>query len=108
MATVTELPQNIQINLDELENEDAKEPFRAVVKGRTIEMKDPAELDWQDLLEITNPLDFMRYCMEKEDRKFLHEQKIEGWRFGKLIEAYMTYYELDEKLEEFRRAQSRR
>ena len=82
-------------------------PFVAVLAGREIVFSDPAELDWQDLLEIGDPVDFLRYVVSKEDREFIHKQKLAAFKFNRLMEAFMTYYELDEKLEQARREQRR-
>lgn len=107
MSNVKSLPGRVNINLDEIENEEAKEPFVAVLAGREIVFSDPAELDWQDLLEIGDPVDFLRYVVSEEDRKHIHKQKLPAFKFNRLMEAFMTYYELDEKLEQARREQRR-
>lgn len=103
MSNVTPLPGHVNLNLDEVENEEAKEPFVVVLGGREISFSDPAELDWQDLLEINDPVQFLRYVVSKEDREYIHKQRIPAFKFAKLMDAFSTYYELDEKLEQARR-----
>lgn len=89
--------ETIDFNLDTVEREKQYSPFKVNVAGRVIYMRDPAELDWKDLLKIENPAHFLRYAVSEDDREFLREQKIEGWRFGKLIEAYQKHYGLGDQ-----------
>lgn len=88
----------INLDLDTLEKEkdEVKEPFVFVVDGREITMVDAADIDWQDLMQIENPVQFFRFAISKEDREFLVEQKLPGWKIGKLTEAYMKHYGLGE------------
>ena len=67
------------------------------VESRAVTMTDPTDIDWVDLLDINEPLQFLRYCVTAEDREFIKTCPIEGWRFGKLIEAYQRHYGLDTK-----------
>jgi len=106
-------PQQITFDLDAQTRapEDVKEPFVVNVRGRAITMTDPENFDWQDLLLIQNPNDFLRFCISDDDRIYLRgltgEHKIEGWRFGKLMEAYQRHYELDKKAEQYQQMQQR-
>ena len=45
MSNVKSLPGRVNINLDEVENEEAKEPFVAVLAGREIVFSDPERLE---------------------------------------------------------------
>lgn len=102
MATAPQTDRDeISINLETIEREKTYKPFSAFIpatkageEGRKITMTDPAELDWQDLLEVDQPQKFLRYCISDEDKEWLLEQKIKGWQFAKLIEAYMKHYGL--------------
>lgn len=86
------------------EHDEVIRPFAVNFRGKVITMTDPAEIDWQDLLTIHNPADFLRHCVSEEDRRHIRKQRgVEGWRFGELMDAYMTHYKLEEKL---RRAQA--
>jgi hypothetical protein len=93
--------QQIDFNLETVEREKTYSPFTAYIpatdggEGRTLTMTDPSEIDWQDLLEVDQPQKFLRYCITDEDRDWLVKQKIKGWQFGKLIDAYMRHYGLD-------------
>lgn len=102
-SNVTQLPTNITFNLDEQERETKVEPFVALVGGRSITMTDPEELDWEDLLMIEGPYDFLTYSCSPEDKRYILAQKMPGWKFGKLIAAYQQHYGFDEKLAEARR-----
>lgn len=104
---VTALPGRITLDLDSEERpeKDVKPPFVANIKGREIGMRDPAELDWRDLLLLESPMDFLRLSTTPEDRKFLLEQDLPGWKFNRLMEAYYAHYDLDEKVRQARRQQ---
>lgn len=88
----------IDLDLDALERpEDQKaEEFAFNWKGRRIVLSDPAELDYRQLLEIDNPLGFLRYTASQSDRDFLASDagKMEGWRMGVLIEKYYKHFNL--------------
>lgn len=104
---VTNLPGRISLDLDSESRPDAevKPPFVVVVAGREITMEDPANLDWRDLLLLESPTDFLRLSLSAEDRKFLLEQSLPGWKFNKLMEGYYTHFDLDEKVRQARRQQ---
>ena len=92
------MADRIDFDLDNVERESKTKPFTFNWKGRAISLSDPAELDYRELLEIDNPLGFLRYTASKEDRDFLasDEGQMEGWRMGKLIEAYYKHFGLDQ------------
>lgn len=98
MATTPQDREKIDFNLETVEREKTYTPFKAFIpatdgtEGRTITMVDPADLDWQDLLDVDQPQKFLRYCITDEDKDWLLEQKIKGWQFAKLIEAYQKHY----------------
>lgn len=103
---VTNLPdKRITFDLDAEEREDAPEVFVANVNGRAISMQDPEELDWKDLLDITQPVDFIKYAVAEEDRQYIFAQKIKSWKLNRLMERYMDHYGLKEKLAEADRRQ---
>lgn len=101
---VTPLPQNIVFNLDEQERAAAPEIFSTLVGGKRITMTDPEDLDWEDLLAIETPYDFLTYSCSPEDRRHILSLKLPGWKFSKLIEAYKQHYGFDEKIAAARRA----
>lgn len=101
-----QLPENVVLDLDSVEREEKFDPFTVRIAGRTITMTDPAEIDWQDLLALETPVDFLRFCMSADDRDFLAEQRIPGWKLGRLMEAYQRHYKLEEQIAAARRRSS--
>lgn len=97
MTETNHLPEDVDFNLDTLEREKTYKPFRPVINGRVVNMTDPAELDWKVLLDIEDPSQFLRHAIAEDDKAFLREQHIPGWKFGKLIDAYVKHYGLDEQ-----------
>lgn len=108
-TTVKDVADVVDLDLDAVEKPEEAQipPFTVRIGGRKITMTDPADLDWQDLADITDPTEFIRYCVSQEDRRHILNQDIEGWRFGKLMEGYMLHYHLDEKVEKAQRANRR-
>lgn len=94
----------IHFNLDEVERDDKFEVFtfaatdKETKEQRTLRATDPADIDYQDLLAIETPAQFFKYTMTQEDRDFLAKTRIKGWRFGKLIEAYLAHYKAQERV----------
>lgn len=91
---VTQLNAKVQSNLDEMER-DGKVPFAAVINGHRFEMKDPHEIDFKDLMTIEHPANFLKFALDDEAKKILAEEYVPGWKFNRLIEDYMKYYDLD-------------
>lgn len=101
MATA---PQ-ITFNLDTVEKDPAEviEPFVVNIGGRAITMTDPSDLDWQDLEDIQTPSGFLAFAVTAEDRRHIAQQRIPGWKFGKLMEAYMQHYRMEERMADAKR-----
>jgi hypothetical protein len=91
---VRQLNQKVTLNLDELER-DSKPLFSFVHDGQRVEMKDPREIDFKDLMTIEHPANFLKYALTDEAKKLLGETELPGWKFDKLIEGYMKYYDID-------------
>lgn len=91
---VTQLNQRVNSNLDEMER-DSKPTFAFVHEGKRVEMLDPAEIDFKDLMTIEHPANFLKYALSDEAKELLATTKLAGWKFNKLIQDYMTYYDLD-------------
>lgn len=108
---MTELPNNVKLNLDELDYESVdaeaakRAPFTFQLGGREITMIDPSTLDWRDLMEIENPVYFLKYALSEEvpegqtvsDKEHVKAQAMPGWKLGKLIEGYIKHYGLDKQ-----------
>ncbi len=90
----------VHLNLDTAERPEEFELFATVINGRRIEIGDPADIDYKDLLTIDTPLQFFRYTMSEEDRNWLAEQNLKGWRLGLLLETYLRHYRAQERIDE--------
>jgi hypothetical protein len=85
----------INLNLDTIEREKTYEPFTVVISGRPIVMTDPAELDWQVLMDVEVPSQFFRHVIADEDKATFRDANIPGWKLNELIKAYLGHYGLD-------------
>lgn len=89
------------IDLDSLERDDPAvglPPFAFTFEGRRIELQDPVEIDWQDLVEMSrNPGSFAMAAMSPADRKFFEQHTVPTWKIEKLVNAYQEYYDIDDK-----------
>jgi len=103
------LPQEISLDLDAVERpeKDVVPPFAVKVGGKRIEMTDPDEIDWKDLAELDDPIGFLRYALNDEDRAHLREVDLPGWKFRRLMDGYMAHYKLNERVAEAQRMQGR-
>lgn len=108
-TNVTSLPeQGLVIDLDTLERKDRKPPFKAKIGDRVIEMIDPQEIDWRDLLQMQDPREFLRLALSEEDRSYLSSLELPGWKFGQLMEAFYRHYDLEQLAADARRQQALR
>lgn len=90
-------PNDLDLNLDDVEREKSYKPFVFSLNGRKITLTDPAELDWQDIMEIDQPVKFLKYACDAETRDYMIAQKMPGWKFGKLVDAYLAHYGISTK-----------
>lgn len=98
---VSHLPEpGVILDLDTAERpkEDVKAPFVVKIGGRQVTFKDPAEIDWQDLAAASAPGDLIRVSLSREDRVHLSEVNMPTWKFTKLMDAYYTHYDLEDKI----------
>lgn len=107
MATNLPTSEVVHLDLDTLRRpeDERREPFRFSFQGRTIEMKDPADMDWRDVIRLSNPAQLFNLCLATEDRRFFLQQEMDSWRLGKLVEAFNDHYGLEEELRKARRQQ---
>lgn len=80
-----------------------KPKFAATIGGRRVEFEDPEELDWKDLLDIEEPIGFLRYSVSEDDRIHILAQKMPAWKLSQLMEAYQLHYGFEDKAAEARR-----
>lgn len=88
----------IQLNLDTMERPagQKKEEFSFVCAGKRMVMKDPEEIDWQDLVSVAdNTSGLFRFALEREDYRLFMQQRMPMWKLNALGDAYNAHYELD-------------
>ena len=104
-SNVTSLPVDVDFDLDAAQRpvNDVKPPFKSRIGGRVVEFSDPEELDWKDLLDIEDPVGFLRYSVSEDDRIHIVGQKMPGWKLGQLMEAYQQHYGFEDKIAEAKR-----
>lgn len=98
---VTRLPKpGVVFDFDSLvrDPKDIKEPFVALVREREITFSDPAELPWQDLAAIVIPSDLFSVALSSDDRRWLRDTEMAGWKFNELMKAYYEHYDFEEKI----------
>ncbi len=102
MASTTK----VHFVVDEFKRPDSQkfETFTADVKGRTIEFGDPAEIAYQDLLSCDTPMEFWKYTVSGEDRDYIANTRMESWRLGGLLNAYLEHYQASDRLDKDVRA----
>jgi hypothetical protein len=85
----------IDFNLDTIEREQHYAPFTIVVADRRMTLVDPKEIDWKDLLDIEQPIQFLSHVFASdEDKAFFKQQNFPGWKLDKMIEQYTKHYGL--------------
>lgn len=103
---VTHLPEPgviLDLDVEERPAKDVKPPFVAKIGGRNITFTDPAELDWRDLAGVEIPGDLLHVALEGDDLKHLRELTLPAWKFNRLLEAYYTHYDLEDKIRDAQR-----
>lgn len=109
MSNVINLPEPgviLDLDAEERSPKDIKPPFISKVGGKNVTFADPSEIDWRDLAAVEIPADLLRVALSKEDRKHMSETPLEGWKFNRLMEAYYTHYDLEDKIRAAKRQQA--
>lgn len=89
----------VHLNLDTTERDEEFEPFVVSVNGKALTLNDPAEMDYQQLIECETPLQWLKYTMTQEDRDHLAVAKLKAWRLGKLMDGYMAHFKTKERVD---------
>lgn len=100
-SNVTQLPEAgvmLDLDLETRPEKDVKPPFVVQVEGRKVTLNDPTEIDWRDLASVEQPADLLRVAMTREDRNYLYDLELPTWKFNRLMEAYYTHYDLEDKI----------
>lgn len=103
---VTHLPEPgviLDLDAETRDPKDVKPPFVAKIGDRNVTLQDPTEVDWRDLAAVEIPADLLRVAMSKADRNYLQGLALPAWKFNKLMEAYYTHYDLEEKIRNAKR-----
>lgn len=109
MTNVTRLPQPgviLDLDSEQRPEKDIKPPFVIHIGGQNVTFADPSEIDWRDLADINHPGQLLRVALSSDDRKFLNEQALPTWKFNRLLEAYYTHYDLEDKIRTAKRQQA--
>lgn len=93
----------LDLDAEERPSSDIKPPFVVKVEGKTLTLQDPSEIDWRDLAAVEIPADLLRVAMTREDRSHLQGSGMPAWKFNRLMEAYYTHYDLEEKIRNAKR-----
>lgn len=105
--TVRTLPEAIDFDLDAYERPESEiiPDFKIKIGGKVVTMTNPDEIDWKDLLDITDPVAFLRYSTSPEDRAFILGLELPSHKFGKLMDSYYTHFHIEERMEKARQAE---
>lgn len=106
MSNVTHLPEPgviLDLDIEERDPKEVKQPFVANVEGRKITLTDPSDVDWRDLASVEIPADLLRVAMTRDDRIYLQGLALPAWKFNRLMEGYYTHYDLEEKIRNAKR-----
>lgn len=105
-SNVTHLPEPgviLDLDTETRDPKDVKPPFIAKIGDRKVTLQDPTEVDWRDLAAVEIPADLLRVAMTREDRNYLTSLALPAWKFNRLMEAYYTHYDLEEKIRNAKR-----
>lgn len=103
---VTRLPEPgviLDLDAEERPEKDIKPPFVVNIESRRVTFADPTEIDWRDLAAVEIPADLLRVAMTRDDRQYLQGLALPTWKFNRLMEAYYTHYDLEDKIRNARR-----
>jgi hypothetical protein len=105
-SNLSHLPVDVDFDLDAYERpaEEIIPDYRVKVGGKVLVMSSPDDINWLDLIEITDPIMFLRHSLSREDLNHLLAQKMPGHLFGKFMEGYYTHFKIQERMEEAQRA----
>lgn len=95
----------LDLDAEQRDEDEVKEPFTFKYGGRSMTMIDPEEIDWLDLVDLKSPTEILSYALTSEDRTFLFGQSMPGWKMGKLVKAYMNHYGLEDRMRQQQREQ---
>lgn len=86
----------IMDNIDEFERQEKYPLYAFAISNRRIALKDPAELDWNDLVNLQDESQFLKLAMSDEDLGFFLDQKVQAWRVRELMDRYFKHYGIED------------
>ncbi len=93
VAKDAEKQQEVVLDLDLLERENAPAPFTFRHAGRRYMLRDPQDVDWQELmLAIDNSYQFFHSVLPADDQKDFFKAPMPSWKMKTLMERYQQHY----------------
>lgn len=87
--------QSVVLDLDTLERENAPAPFTFRHSGRRYLLRDPQDIDWQELiLAIQDSFQFFRSVLPADDQQEFFTAPMASWKMKALMERYQDHYGL--------------
>jgi hypothetical protein len=90
--------QDVTLDLDALEREDAPELFVLKLGGKQYKLTDPRGLAWEDLTSLAagESLHFLTPAVQGDARDAFNEalKKLPSWKVDKLADAYRAHFAL--------------
>lgn len=88
---------DVVLDLDTLERENAPLPFTFRHGGRRYMLRDPQDVDWQELLlAIDNSYQFFHSVLPADDQKEFFKSPMASWKMKALMERYQVHYGLSD------------
>lgn len=85
--------EDLTLDLDTLEREDQRPPFRFRHLGAIYEMGDPRDMDWQDQIRAeTDPLFCLKALMPEGQSDALLETKLPAWKLQRIVDGFREHY----------------
>lgn len=86
---------DVVLDLDTLEREDAPQPFTFRHAERRYMLRDPQDIDWQELLlAINDSYQFFRSVLPADDQEDFFTAPMASWKMKALMERYQQHYGL--------------
>lgn len=85
----------VVLDLDTLEREDPPTPFTFRHNERRYMLRDPQDIDWQELLlAIEDSYQFFRSVLPADDQNDFFKAPMASWKMKALMERYQVHYGL--------------
>lgn len=94
-AAPTPAAEDVSLDLDTLEREDAKDPFTFKHLGHTYTIFDPEDLDWQKQLRaMGDPIYFLRNAMSPADAERFFDTECPAWKLEAVMKTFRKHFGL--------------